>query len=175
MVQHLKYTDEMLRAAVDGSDSIAEVLRKLGLRPAGGNHVHISHRLARAGIDVSHFNGKTANRGARHVGGLAKLQATDILVLRSPETAPIKAYMLRRALIESGVPEVCSVCGSPPIWHGQPLRLQIDHINGRRWDNRPHNVRFICPNCHNQTDNFGSKNKALLRLEADSSGHGAAW
>ena len=45
-------------------------------------------------------------------------------------------------------------------WNGEPLRLQVDHINGRKWDNRRDNVRFICPNCHTQTENFGSKNRA---------------
>jgi protein-arginine kinase activator protein McsA len=45
-----------------------------------------------------------------------------------------------------------------PEWNGQPLRLQIDHINGNPVDNRQENLRFLCPNCHSQTINFGTKN-----------------
>jgi len=37
--------------------------------------------------------------------------------------------------------------------------LQIDHINGRWDDNRPENVRMLCPNCHSLTPNYGALNK----------------
>lgn len=43
-------------------------------------------------------------------------------------------------------------------WNGQPLSFQIDHINGNRTDNRFGNLKVLCPNCHSQTDTFGSKN-----------------
>ena len=37
--------------------------------------------------------------------------------------------------------------------------LQLDHINGNHNDNRLENLRIVCPNCHTQTDTFGSKIK----------------
>ncbi len=49
-------------------------------------------------------------------------------------------------------------CGQGRIWNGKPLTLQLDHRNGDITDNRPENVRLICPNCHTQTDNWGVKN-----------------
>jgi hypothetical protein len=45
-----------------------------------------------------------------------------------------------------------------PEWNGNPLTFQIDHRNGNSLDNRPGNPRFLCPNCHSQTPNFGSNN-----------------
>ena len=52
-------------------------------------------------------------------------------------------------------------CGQGPSWNGRPLVLQVDHINGDPLDNRQENIRFICPNCHTQTENFaGNKRKA---------------
>ena len=39
------------------------------------------------------------------------------------------------------------------------LKLQMDHINGVRNDHRLENLRIVCPNCHSQTETFGSKNK----------------
>lgn len=44
-------------------------------------------------------------------------------------------------------------------WNSKELKLQVDHINGIHYDNRPENLRFLCPNCHSQTDTFcGSGN-----------------
>jgi 5-methylcytosine-specific restriction endonuclease McrA len=37
--------------------------------------------------------------------------------------------------------------------------LELDHINGRRDDNRLANLRILCPNCHAQTDTYRGKNR----------------
>lgn len=52
----------------------------------------------------------------------------------------------------------CSICGIPSIWNNRPLTLQLDHVNGNHADNSKENCRMICPNCHTQTDTFGSRN-----------------
>ena len=44
-------------------------------------------------------------------------------------------------------------------WNGNPLKLQLHHINGNHNDNRIENLQILCPNCHTQTDNFCGKNK----------------
>jgi len=54
----MKYTKETLEMAVKDCVSVAGVLRKLGLKEAGGTHSHISRRIQRFGIDTSHFLGQ---------------------------------------------------------------------------------------------------------------------
>ena len=59
--------------------------------------------------------------------------------------------------------EKCSICNLPPLWNGEFLSLQVDHINGINDDNRPDNVRLVCPNCHSQTDTFAGKKHKRIR------------
>jgi transposase-like protein len=158
----IKYTKEILEPLVKESISIAEVLRKLGVRSEGGSHNHISKRIKEYGIDTSHILGQASARGKPSPNKKKKWH--EILILkRSKNSRRESSYILRRALIESGRPYKCESCGQEPIWNGAELRLQVDHIN-RDWeDNRPENIRFLCPNCHTQTTGFnGSKGKSRL-------------
>jgi len=51
----------------------------------------------------------------------------------------------------------CALCGNSGEWQGKPLTLQLDHANGRYDDNRLENLRWLCPNCHSQTETFAGR------------------
>lgn len=152
-----KYTKELLEPLVQKSFSYAEVLRKLGMKWAGGTQSYIKRRIEALGLDTSHFLGQARNRGLTHIGGPEKLHWSKILVLERKDGKKEKTITLRRAMIESGIPFVCGVCGCEPIWRDKPLVLQISHQNGDSADNRKKNLRFDCPNCHSQTEDFGGR------------------
>ena len=52
----------------------------------------------------------------------------------------------------------CERCGNPGEWNGQPLMLQVHHVDGNRFNSTLDNLMVLCPNCHALTDNFGAKN-----------------
>jgi protein-arginine kinase activator protein McsA len=44
------------------------------------------------------------------------------------------------------------------LWNGKLIILDLDHINGDNKDNRIENLRFLCPNCHSQTETYKGLN-----------------
>lgn len=57
----------------------------------------------------------------------------------------------------------CYECGLTTHWRGKPISLEIDHRNGVDRDNRLENLRFLCPNCHSQTETYRGKNYGKKR------------
>ncbi|WP_206320388.1 HNH endonuclease signature motif containing protein [Streptomyces zingiberis] len=145
------HSEERLREAVRQSRSIAEVVRRLGISPVGGNQAHIGRRVGALGIDTSHFRTVRPERPGKAPG--------DRLVLGSPSGGRVPGRRLRAELLRRGVPEVCAQCGNGPVRNGRPLRLEVDHVNGEWWDNRPGNLRLLCPNCHAVTDSYRGRNR----------------
>jgi hypothetical protein len=154
--REVRWTREILQAAVSASHTMTEVLRHLGLDPVGGNHAHISRRLRVYGIDTSHLD-RSPHRSARVPG---PRHPDWPLVLQEPDTARrVENEALRKAMRAADVPERCSECGNPGAWQGEPLKLEVDHANGDWRDNRLHNLRFLCPNCHATTDAYRGRGK----------------
>jgi len=152
--QPTKYPKAVLEEAVKNSQSVAQVMRLLGVRPAGGSHAHLRRRLTEFGIDTSHFLGKGWNAGGSKTSAERRRTAQQILVLGQAGQRFEPTRLLRRALLEIGRTYQCAICELGAQWNGESLVLQIDHINGLRYDNRAENLRFLCPNCHSQTENF---------------------
>lgn len=150
------YTKELLQEAVAASQSVAGVVRHLHQRQAGGTQAHIGRRIKAFGIDTSHFTGQAHSRGKKFP---SKLSADEILVQRPADAKRLPGRRIRRSLAELGRPERCEGCGTGPEWLGRPLTLEVDHISGDWSDNRPGNLRLLCPNCHATTDTYCGRNK----------------
>jgi len=51
----------------------------------------------------------------------------------------------------------CETCKNTE-WMSLPISITLHHVDGKFENNRPENLKLICPNCHAQTPNFGRKN-----------------
>jgi hypothetical protein len=136
---------------------MAEVMRRLGYHPAGGVYMHLRRKISRFGISTDHWLGQgwaIGLTGDKRIGGRPKREATQILVLGTEGDEPESGSILTRALTERGRPYNCASCSLGNLWNGAKIVLQVDHVNGLRYDNREDNLRFLCPNCHSQTDTY---------------------
>jgi hypothetical protein len=151
----LRYTEQLARDAIATSKSYSEALRKLGMRPAGGNHATLrkyAERIWR--IPTDHFDPHAFQR----------IQ----LATRTPR--PLSEYLtersgysrasLKKRLFEEGLkPRRCELCGIGEQWHGRSMALILDHVNGVANDNRLENLRIVCPNCAATLDTHCGRNK----------------
>lgn len=153
-----KYTKDLLEPIALTSVSLGQVIKKLGLRLTGGNYRMISSRLRLCGIPTDHFRGQGWAKGETQLThpGVAQnafrlaIPNEEVFIENSPV---INGPRLIKRLIRLGWKYECMECGLV-AWHGKPISLHLDHLNGIHNDNRLENLRLLCPNCHSQTPTY---------------------
>lgn len=149
---------EVYEEAISSSRSIAEVCRKLNIKPHGGNYKTIHNAIKKYNFDISHFTGQGWNVGLKFNPN-PKKPLDEILV----ENSTFQTFKLKNRLFDEGYKEKkCEKCLLTE-WLGQPISLELHHINGITTDNRLENLIILCPNCHSQTDNYRGLNKSAIR------------
>ena len=132
------------------------ILRALRMETTAANFVHLRSILNAAGIEQP--------RVRRARSGDFKVIADEDYF--AADTRHGSTDMKKRIMKADLIPhDVCSQCGTSRIWNEKRLELQLDHISGDTHDNRLENLRFMCANCHSQTETF-CRRKTLS--EADS-------
>lgn len=136
-----KFSDDQLLDMIKRVKSIAEMLRELGLRQAGGNYNTVRKTLARLKADTSHWTGQ----------GWTKNQQ-----LKNIEDYKTNHNLKKNLIIERE--HKCENCNLKE-WLSQPIVLELEHCDGDKYNNSRDNLKLLCPNCHSQTKTWrGRKN-----------------
>lgn len=143
----VKWDKDFLVEIVKDSNSQIEVLKRLGIRNAGGNFKTLKKYLTLYNIDTSHF----VKNYDKMVSLKNKQPIENILV----ENSSYNRSHLKSRLYEEGFKDrLCEMCGQGENWNGKKISLILDHINGIYNDNRLENLRILCPNCNATTETF---------------------
>lgn len=150
-----KWTVAQLKEVTQESTTIRQIIEKLGLVPAGGNYEQIKNTLKSEGIDVSHITGSGWRKGMR-VPFIPRIQLEDILIVGSH----FQSYKLKKRLFLLELKrERCEMCGWAEKSEDGRIPVELDHVNGDRYDNRIENLRILCPNCHSLQSTHRGKNQ----------------
>ena len=120
-----RYGEKETREAVAASCSYSEALRRLGLRPAGGNHKLFKHYVDEVWqIPTAHFDGGASTR---RIPTSRATPMSEVMI----EGSSYPRANLKRRLFEEGYKERrCELCGQGEEWRGRWMSLILDHING---------------------------------------------
>lgn len=134
-----KYTNDDIVIYSKEVKSLAGLLKKLGLKPSGGNYDNIRRKISKLKIDTSHWTGQAWNKNQRTKDWNKYVKNSNL-----------KSHLIK----ERGAK--CEHC-SLTIWVNRPIPLELHHIDGNRINNNKDNLQLLCPNCHSLTDNFRNK------------------
>lgn len=149
------WTEQQLKEAVKKSKSYRNVIKLLGLVPAGGNYEQIKRHIKELKFSTNHFTFMGWRKNSNIPVVKAKL-ITDIL----KENSDVQSFKLKKRLFKLGIKRPsCEICNWSKKSLDGRIPVELDHINGDRRDNRIENLRILCPNCHSLQSTHRGLNK----------------
>lgn len=138
---------------VKESTSFGEILRKCGYSNCG-NSITVKNRIKELKLDIEHF---------KNYKPLPNYKYSEEEIFCKDSKWKGNFCSLRDRLIKNGTWErKCYNCEKKE-WCGEPIPLEVDHINGIRTDNRIENLRLLCCNCHAMTPTWRAKKNKKIK------------
>jgi predicted RNA-binding Zn-ribbon protein involved in translation (DUF1610 family) len=141
-----RISDDIFIEVTNTSLSMSEASRKLGI-----TYVSFKRRSKELNCFIPNQSGKGIKKKT-----VFRYKTEDIFTKNSKSIT----HVLKNRIIKENLKEYkCSKCGIVDIWNNEKITLELHHIDGDKTNCTIENLCFLCPNCHSQTNNFGSKNK----------------
>lgn len=141
------YNKEELENILSISTSYSDFLNRINYAKSSSNYKYTKNYLDKLGIDYSIVE---------RIRWTTKERGLEVFTNNSNyNTKSLKSKLLKYNLLNYE----CSICGNKGQWLNKSLSLHLDHIDGINNNNELSNLRFLCPNCHSQTDTYSGKNK----------------
>lgn len=145
-----KIKDEVIKKTCLESNSMEEACKELQV-----SRMWLKRKATQLGCWIPNKGGKNIPRPSythpRRIFTVEDWHADKLFEIA-------RIAVLRNILKYNLIPYHCSECGLSE-WNNKPITLDLDHINGNGKEHRKSNLRFLCPNCHSQTDTFRNKKR----------------
>ena len=141
--RYRNYSDKDIIEAVANSLSLADVLRKIDIKPVGGNYMTIKLIIKRLDLDTSHFTGQGWNRNKFIVPLNLKRNATRIKL----HLISIRGHK-------------CEDCNKRK-WKNSAIPLELEHCDGNSLNHQESNLKLLCTNCHAFTRTYRRAKSSL--------------
>ena len=165
-----KITDEKFKTLVNSATSWFDLLEKCGYKCREKNNTmnettktyqmtakaHVRKRIIALKLTVEHFDTARRCKKWRSVHKLTNKRRTGMQLKK------ILDGVNRLYICEWCRCEGMELWNGEWLWRDWPIKLQIDHIDGKHntdEDDKPENLRYLCPNCHSQTPTFTGRKK----------------
>lgn len=135
MRNYRNYTDQNIIEYSLEVKSLAGLLKKLNLKPSGGNYRQMKKNLCRLNIDTKHWTGQAWNKNQ---------QLKD---WKDYSSKNIKKHLIK---VKTHKCEKCKLKN----WNGKQIPLEIHHIDNNNRNNEFKNLQLLCCNCHAQTEGW---------------------
>ena len=135
------WTKELLEPIVSSSYSYAECLKKMGKKAAGGSYENLQKNIDKFDLSIAHMKHQAWNQG---------------LEIKTFENLKSNKELKIRLLKKLG--HKCQNCGAEE-WLGQPVPLELEHIDGNNRNNDRENLTLLCCNCHALTSTWRNRRR----------------
>lgn len=157
-----KYDETKLRELVKKSTNMANLLFLYNITPAGGNYHTMYRQLRHFKIDTSHW-GTVKQRmgwlkGKTHDWGTGASLAE--IMVKDTEWGGGSDRLKKRLIREKIFEKKCYNCNLTE-WLNNPIPIELEHINGDKFDCRKENLTILCPNCHALTPTYRRRKNSL--------------